>query len=266
MFEREDRTERRFVDAHGYDPEAVKLATGWLVRFAMENDHGRVTVLVSTQNQVDSLAKILGLKPARLRKDKVFSAGQISVKLVTERQSLRERLEGALLGLWVDDRQLEKRLDGAHAPALCVVPWDRADIAQWKANWNPIDLRTGEPAGTGATVGNPVVVAALESLTTAVNLSTGLSHPSDKQAAVQMFRLLRDAGEQFDSSEIQAWAVAHGWRPQDARKLAELARAILDGRPIRGGRTRWKDDILEQWREEAHGDGGQQPDGEGRSR
>lgn len=253
MFEREDRTERRFVNAHGHDPEAVKVAIRWLVQFAAESGHGRVTVLVSTQNQIDSLAEILGLKPARLRKHKVFSVGPVSVKVVTERQSLRERLEGALLGLWVDDGQLENQLDGADAPALCVVPWNRTDIAQWKANWNPVDLRASEPAGTGKTVGNSVVVAALESLTTAVNLSTGLSHPSDRQAAVQMFRLLRNAGEQFDPSEVQAWAVAHGWRPKHARELAELARAILDRKPLRGGRERWKDDIVEQWREMARG-------------
>lgn len=256
MVEWEDRTERGFVDAHGHDPEAVKLAIAWLVRVAAENGHGRVTVLVSSQNQLDSLAEILGISPARLRKDKVFSVEQVSVKVVTERQLLRESLEGAVLGLWVDDGQLEKWLDGADAPALCVVPWNRADIAQWKANWNPVDLRTGEPDGTGATVGNQVVVAALESLTAAVNLSTGLSHPSDKEAAVQVFRLLRDAGEPLDPSEVQAWAVTHGWRPKHARELAELAKAILDRRPIRAGRMRWKDDIVEQWREKSRGDGG----------
>jgi hypothetical protein len=92
----------------------------------------------------------------------------------------------------------------------------------------------------------------------AVNLSTGLSHPSDKAAAVQAFRLLRDASERFDASEVQAWAVRNGWRPRHARELAELSQAILDRRPIRGGRMRWRDDIIEQWREQARSGGAQE--------
>lgn len=255
VFEREDLTERRFVDAHGYDPDAVKLSLGWLLRFAAEQGHGQVTVFVSTLTQVDSLAELVGIDPARLRKDRVFRVGHVAVKVVTERHLLQERLSGPVLGLWVDDGQLEKRLDGSDAPALCVVPWNPADIDQWKANWNPVNLRTGEPAGAGASVGNPVVVAALESLTNTVNLSTGLSHPSDKQAAVQAFKLLRDAGEGFVPAEVQSWAVTHGWKPKHARELRELAQAILDRRSIRGGRMRWRNDIVEQWRRTAARDG-----------
>jgi uncharacterized protein (TIGR02391 family) len=170
------------------------------------------------------------------------------VDVITERHASTRRPDGPVVGLWVDDWQLEKRLDGLDAPALCVVPWNRADIDQWKANWNPTDLRTGEAAGQAATVGNPVVEAALRSLTVAVNLSTGLSQPSDRAAAVQAFRLLREAGERFEPSEVQAWAVRNGWRPRHARELSEVVQAIVDRRSIRGGRPRWREDIVEHWR------------------
>jgi len=251
MFEREDRTHRCYVDAHGPDDDAVKLALAWAVRHAGEHGQRRVMLFTATLSQVDSLANVLGLNPARLRKNKTFSLGGATVDVVTERHASTRRPDGPVVGLWVDDRQIEKRLDGLDAPALCVVPWNRADIDQWKTNWNPTDLRTGEAAEQLTTIGNPVVEAAMRSLTMAVNLSTGLSHPSDKEAAVQTFRLLRDAGEGFQPSEVQAWAVRNGWRPRHARELAEVAQAIIDRRPIRGGRQRWRKDIVAYWREEA---------------
>lgn len=197
MFEREDRTKRYYLDAHGLDGDGVKLAVAWLTEFAREHGHSRASLFTPTLAQVDRLAEILGLNPSRLRKDGAFTVRGIRVQVASERQAQQRRLEGPVLGLWVDDRQLEKRLDGLDAPGLCVVPWNRVDIEQWKANWNPIELRSGEPPDQPATIANPVVETALESLTTSVNLSTGLSHPSDKSAAVQAFRVLRDGGEPF---------------------------------------------------------------------
>jgi hypothetical protein len=74
MFERQDRTQRCYVDAHGPDDDAVKLAIAWVVQFAKERGHRRAMVFTSTLSQVDSLADALGVNPARLRKDRSFHA------------------------------------------------------------------------------------------------------------------------------------------------------------------------------------------------
>lgn len=52
----------------------------------------------------------------------------------------------------------------------------------------------------------PVVERALESPTRRVNLSTGVGYPSDKAAAVGLFRVLEAGGEDYDAAEIAAWA------------------------------------------------------------
>lgn len=257
VFEREDGTERYYVAAHRPDSEAVALAVAWAARFAQRHGHARAVMFVSGLAQLDPLARSLRLAPARLRRDRAFRAGGVTFEVATERQHPRHEPGGPVVGVWVDDRQVEKYLDGLNAPALCVVPWTRDGVDQWKANWGSTELRSGVAAGEPATVGNPVVVAALESLTIGVNLSTGLSHPSDKGRAVQMFRLLRDAGEPFVPTEVQAWAVRHGWRPGDARELAQLAQAILDRRAIRGGTMLWRKDIVDYWREQARSDPGE---------
>jgi hypothetical protein len=98
--------------------------------------------------------------------------------------------DGPVLAVWIDDNQLDE-LDTMRAPGLCANPWVRTDIDEWKTNWNPSDMRTGEPRGSQETVTNPVVARALQSPTSAVNVGTGLFHPSDKGAAMQMFKVLR---------------------------------------------------------------------------
>ena len=79
-----------------------------------------------------------------------------------------------------------------------------------------------------------------------MNLSSALSHPSDKTAAGSTLKTLARGGEQFELAEIEAWAVAHGWRQEDAKRLAEMARALQNERRVNAGPA--DPAVLERWR------------------
>ncbi|MFH1919094.1 MAG: hypothetical protein ABIP48_04285 [Planctomycetota bacterium] len=81
------------------------------------------------------------------------------------------------------------------------------------------------------------MVRALEAITRRTNLSTGLTHLSDRNAAKEKFLRLHQAGEPLRAREIEYWAGRHGWLPRDAADLGALAEAIGQGRRprIRGG-------------------------------
>jgi hypothetical protein len=115
----------------------------------------------------------------------------VTVELAIERDATLAA-GGATLAVWPSARLLE-RLEEAGPRALCVVPWTEHDVADWLANWDPRDLRSGEEAPK-AQLSSPVVEAALVDLTALVNLSTGLGHPSDHASAVSLFRILKDGG------------------------------------------------------------------------
>lgn len=251
MPERGPTTERFYVQAHGPDDDALKVGFRWLLGFARDHGHPRAAVFVPGLQQVENLGRAIGDAAARaLKKDRSVSAGDVTLELLIERK-LPFAYDGPLLAVWVDDKQLDK-LDELCTPALCAIPWVRTDIDGWKSNWNPTDLRTGEAGGAEETVTNRVVAAALKSLTSTVNLGTGLGHPSDKASAVHMFKALKKAREEFDPDQVRAWAVRHGWRPDDARDLSELAQKVKEGRAVRGGsRKMWRDDIVAIWREDA---------------
>jgi hypothetical protein len=115
-----------------------------------------------------------------------------------------------------------------------------------------MDIRTGKQDGADETIENPVVEKTMQSLTASVNLSTGLGHPSDKESAVQMLKLLNAAGEDYDTDQLRAWAVRHGWQPRHARSLAELAEKVKTGKRVRGGtRKMWRAHIIDVWSREA---------------
>jgi hypothetical protein len=111
-------------------------------------------------------------------------------------------------------------------------------------------VQTGRRAHNEDLVGNTVLQAALVDLTAIVNVTTGITHPSDKAAAVQLFEVLRAGGVPFDPAEVKAFAVRHGWEPRHARDLASVAQRISEGKRVQTGRAgkMWSESILEKWR------------------
>jgi hypothetical protein len=94
---------------------------------------------------------------------------------------------------------------------------------------------------------SPLVEETLKSINSRTNISTGLSHPNDMNAAKKMFFRLHEAGEILLASEIQSFAESTGWSTKDAEELGSLAQQIGMGKAPRvSGGSWWKDDIIEQ--------------------
>jgi hypothetical protein len=239
-------TKRFYFEAYGRDDAALTEGFAWLMA---ESFGGRGVVVVPGLRQVESLVPgITAAEAQRLAKTKSLQRLGTTIELATERTSAS--FGGVpVLAVWVDDDLLE-RLERGRPSALCVIPWREEEISRWRAAYAPTEMRSGA-SGAPAAISNPVVEQALESLTHRVNLSSGLGHPSDKAAAVGVFRILRGGGEAYDVGEVDAWAANRGWGLGGARKLAEIARGVLDGRSYRVGPHGWREDILEQWREAA---------------
>ncbi len=93
---------------------------------------------------------------------------------------------------------------------------------------------------------NSKIEKGLEKITKRTNLSSGLSHPNDKNAAKEMFLRLHLAGEILLAEEIASWAAAHGWQSADAGELGALGQQIGDGKkPLIKDGPWWKDDVLD---------------------
>lgn len=243
-------TARYFIDAYVASDDAVLLGFAWLVEYTKGGGFLQAGLFVSGQTQVDNLHRVLGHQAANdLRQQKQIRISGVTLELVNP-DAPGYLFEGPILGLWVDSEQLHL-LDDLRPPAICAIPWSEIDA--WKAAWNPVDIITGRTiAPDPQIVSNPVVVEALKSLTAYVNIRTGLNHPNDKAAAVQMFKALQRAGEPFDPSQLRAWATRNGWSSRHAMDLQALGQQVLDFRTVRiQGGDIWRYDVVEAWRRKA---------------
>jgi hypothetical protein len=240
---------RFYFDIEGRDDQALKEGFTWLLGEALGS---RGVVAVPGLGQVENLVPgITAAEATTLKKEKRVQRLGTTIELVTERAGGPAAIAGKpILAVWVDDDQLEK-IERKRPSAICVIPWLRSDIERWRDAYAPTDMRSGEAAVGKSAITNPVVERALESLTSRVNVSTGLGHPSDKAGAVGVFRILKAGGERYDPAEVSAWAANNGWSLTGARELGEVAAGVLAGRRYRVGRHGWRDDILEQWRAES---------------
>jgi hypothetical protein len=253
MYEREDKTARFYASGEPGDDDVVRLGFMWLLQYCEDNRHKRAALVLPGVKNARYLDRILGDKvAAQLQKQRRLVVDDVTIEMFTQSQPPRA-FDGPVLAVWTNDKSLEK-LDVTGAAAIFAAPTHQDSIAAWRANWDPVDVRSGQNSGDGGSVGNPVVAKGLEYLTSGVNVGTGLSHPDDRSSAINLFRLLLAGGERFDPDEVRVWAVRHGWDPADARELADLADKVRHGRQLRTTGGEWRDDALDMLRREAAGD------------
>ena len=85
---------------------------------------------------------------------------------------------------------------------------------------------------------------AIKTLSSTVNISTGLSHPNDMNKARELFDILHRHGEVLLKGEIEGYAMSNGWSAKDADELGSLAQQIGEGKPARiTGGPWWATDI-----------------------
>lgn len=234
--------------------KAVRRGLRWLASWGDPRQPGTLVVPTKRNFRTSSLASIIGDAAGRiLEKGQPITISGRQIRGYTL-QTLPRRFGslGPTLVLWPGKKGMDKVHD-TDASALCVVPWVDENIATWRSAVGAVDLLRPSTPAMSATVADPVVDAALRSLTRRINLSTGLAHPRDKTAAVGMFRILKKAGYQWTGPEFSARAISLGWKAEDARDLGKMAKGTMEGRSFRapGARETWARDILKQWRQAA---------------
>lgn len=171
-----------------------------------------------------------------------------SVVLILSTSGLRVPSEiTAVLLAWPSDAAIQASGDLPQRSILALA-WSPADMEQWTTKLGFAELGT---QCLSAGLEHSVVRAALESLTSRVNLATGLTHPSDHAAYVDLLYLLRKAGEVLDPAFISRTLVGLGWQLEDAGEAGDIATRFARGSRIKHTPGRWAEDIVDQWRQRA---------------
>jgi hypothetical protein len=254
----QDQGGRRPAFIVGFDNGYADPAIGY--RWLLEQESGDPLILVPQQSQLrhGALDELVGEVAARhLLRPGWTTLGHPprTVYGATWRSFPSAAWPGGpVLAFWPTEEILAKVERSLRATAICAVPWSEEDrIEDWARAARAIDLSHPDGAPLeGSSIEDPVVEVALRSLTTSVNLGTGLHHPSDRTMAIETFRTLRRGGHTWDPDAIQGWARANGWDLDGARQLYEYAAGVQQGkryRTLHGLRP----EVLEMWRSDAEG-------------
>lgn len=245
---------RYLIPAHGYNSEAVKAAFK-LALLAHQKDSSLKRVLLLLPSKVSltgPLENELGKNATRAlsKGERLPLTEELSLYCETLKTFNEFDSPGIIIGLFAEKKMLDL-MDAARDVAVrIVVPWtmDR-EIDAWRSTWNP-EVPGEAPQPEKPIVENPVVAAAIRMLTGSINLDSGLTNPSDKGAAIEILRILKNAGEYFSPAALRAYAVKNGWKPEDADELKELADRINSRKGAAKVEYRhWQTDILGRLRQ-----------------
>lgn len=217
----------QYIDVHGPDEEAIKSAFQWVLAHSDESDDNQHTIIaVNTKSALDgAISNVVGEDVVKqLKKTKHVKLDEGDLYLVTKRIDAGNRGSGPALALYPDKDLLDKIDEMRKITDVLVVPWNREEIQFWIDQWGATELGS-TLNGTQPSIADPVVKEALESLHMMVNVSSGLTHPSDRSKAIKMFRVLHQNGHQFDPNTIRAWLVGEkGWQPSNVMKYRKSQR------------------------------------------
>ncbi len=223
---------RVLLTTDSHDPVTFKSALGVADEICKRSEGSirQVILLVHTNAQLDerTLVHLIGPGPAKLlsKGSPMALPSGARVHRRTMRTIGHLAAKTVVVGYYADMKMLDA-IDGMPNVAGVVAVPDLPDEADaWEARWSPIvhgrEKRVSKPL-----INDPVIERALESLSSIVNLSTGLGHPRDKTHASDTLRILRNKGHRAERAGIQSWAIRRGWKPGQAEELAKLAERIL---------------------------------------
>jgi len=242
---------RRYIfQAEGPQVEPIRKAFRHLINICKNSDKRlKVVLFVPGKDNLKGTTIEEALPPEVMKRlkrgEEVALPNNSSLKVETVRTFRGSYSTNAIIAIYAYKEMLNKIDSMKRLDYVIVVPWLKKDLDDWISTWNPtID---GEPSKIKTEIiKNPIVKEVLKSLTVRVNLHTGLTHPSDKASAVQIFKELLKHGIRYDSDLIRIWAMQNGWTPEGADQLKEIAQGILEGKRYRTDkRQHWREDIIE---------------------
>ena len=236
-----------FIRSSGADRNALKKALSWLLEMG---DRGYLAV-PSFRSLDGPISEELGKAAVYELKSKgVCTVMGKQITMVTKTTMILDAKGAPLVAIYPYGHFLDS-LDSIHnVSSMLILPWSMQEIDTWTRAWGAKELG-GKRVKAGMDVpGNKVAVEALKDICARVNPSWGVENPSDRDAFVQAFALLREAGEVFVPSDLKIWLVTkQGWRATQAEEVAEIAAEVLLGRMVSQGNPVWPEGQIEVWRQ-----------------
>ncbi len=247
------KKQRFYVDTEGNDDEAYREAIQFACRLADDDPKiTRIILLIATKRNTGWFERLFGEGAVK----QLFNGAKFkNCRPIIKIESLQTFRADAvsseiIITCGLDDKDVLKIDDCYSAKAIIAIPWLRQFLQKWIQTWNPADIRGGQ---TPPSYPEPscVVKKAMESLTSSINMSTGIHHPSDENRAKTFIRALHKYESNLDSNIVGAYLVRKlGWSANHAKDIEKLIDTLNAGRYFRGGEKTGLSNYYKRWKEQ----------------
>lgn len=219
-------TPRYLIENEGPDEEALKTALAAAIQVCKRDSISEITLLILRKSNLQGSAIENVLSAPRLNalcKGKTILVDDaLTMNLDSVRTYSPYGPRGMVIGVHLMQDGLDKLDASDSAKAIMFLPYNEEKGKAWLSTWNPTVL--GKSTWTAPIIAiESEVENALRTLTDRINLSTDLTHPSDKKFAKTTFEDLKANGHRPDPEEIRKWALQNNWQPRHAKELTMFA-------------------------------------------
>lgn len=127
---------------------------------------------------------------------------------------------------YADKKMLDQIDAESKLAGVVAIPYAPGVLDQWQKAWSAHVHGLVQQPVAQELIPDPVVEQAFLGLTSTINISRSVLHPSDKEHVERILRILRIKNHPLNTEDLRAWAIRHRWHPDAANELAALATRI----------------------------------------
>lgn len=239
-----------YIESFGPQDDALIRGVQWLFLVAKASGKSALVVVYQKSNlenitwsQLASLFRCLHKNGRGIYED-------VSFDLMTMRNK-KYSWDGPALVIYGGQKLLDEVDSLTGAIDVLYIPWAKNDGDRWITTWDATELGKTNSQEISVNL-SKVFQIALDLLTQAVNLTTGISHPSDRENAIKILETLIHNGEIARAEDVRQYLIRCSWEPKDAKKVSELTQMLTDGRRPRGSTGNATPSLWDHWQKLAN--------------
>ncbi len=243
---------RFFINTSGNDDEAYREAIIFACQLAEKDpDIKRVVLLALSNSNIGWLERLYGSETVKKLYTGIQFNGCNPIFIIKTKKTYSDPHppQDIVITMGLDAEDVMKIDDFNGVKAIIAIPWLPELLQVWVQTWSPTDIRTKEKPATYP-LPNPLVQEAMKELTSSINKTTGIHHPSDERQAKTYIRALFAYTDGLDGEEVAAYLVRElGWDTEYAKDIKKLIDTLNAGKYFQGGDKTYLKNHIKRWKE-----------------
>lgn len=241
---------RLLVNNQGPNEENEKLSVASTIKLVQDfDDVNHIQFLIHTKNNTGYLDRVFGEQITKKLFTGIKQDG-IIFKIETLRTlsdySLNDRVIAAF-GL--TSEELLKIEDYDNVKGILGHSWLKDGLLKWAQTWDNVQELTTNSKISAFPLPPIEVQKAFDDLTFSINMSTGISHPSDEELCKTYLRALKKYSINLNEEEILAYLMRiKGWSYNKSKDVISIISKINLGKSFNGGSKTGLQNHIKRWR------------------